>query len=98
MSLISFDVDSIELNKDLSLSFLRSVKRPGVENLIRYLYNSDYFTAPASTRYHNNFPGGLCLHSLKVMRMFSEENKLWVKYGRFKKEVIELMPKSFKML
>jgi hypothetical protein len=30
--------------------------------------------------------------------MFSEENKLWVKYGRFKKEVIELMPKSFKML
>src|SRR5664280_3802417 len=75
MSLISFDVDSIELNKDLSLSFLRSVKRPGVENLIRYLYNSDYFTAPASTRFHNSFPGGLCLHSLNLVHAFNDANK-----------------------
>jgi len=75
MSLISFDVDSIELNKDLSLSFLRSVQRPGVENLIRYLYNSDYFTAPASTRFHNSFPGGLCLHSLNLVHAFNDANK-----------------------
>jgi 23S rRNA maturation-related 3'-5' exoribonuclease YhaM len=75
MSLISFDVDSIELNKDLSLSFLRSVKRPGVENLIRYLYNSDYFTAPAGTRFHNSFPGDLCLHSLNLVHAFNDANK-----------------------
>jgi len=69
----------LEKNKEIALSFLRSVQRTGIDSLIDYLLNSDYFSAPASTKYHNNFPGGLCLHSLKVMNMFSEENKLWEK-------------------
>jgi len=79
----------INQNPETVIFLLQDIQRPGIDSLIDYLLNSDYFTAPASTRYHNNFPGGLCLHSLKVMRMFSEENKLWVKYGRFKKEVIQ---------
>lgn len=64
----------IELNKDLSLSFLRSVKRHGIESLIDYLLQSDYFTAPASTAFHNSFPGGLCFHSLNLVYMFLEAN------------------------
>jgi 23S rRNA maturation-related 3'-5' exoribonuclease YhaM len=68
-----------DLNKSLTLSFLRSVKRPGMDRLINYLLESDYFTAPASTRYHNSYPGGLCQHSLNLMLMFSTENKKWEK-------------------
>jgi len=50
-----------------------------MESLIDSLLFSDYFTAPASTRYHNVFEGGLCQHSLNVTREFSKENDKWVK-------------------
>jgi len=40
---------------------------------------SNYFTSPASTRYHNVFEGGLCQHSLNVTRDFSKENARWQK-------------------
>jgi len=69
----------INQNQETVIFLLQTIQRPGIESLINYLLESDYFTAPASTKYHNSFPGGLCLHSLKVMRMFSEENKLWQK-------------------
>ena len=39
------------------------------------MLGSDYFTAPASTSYHNVFPGGLCFHSLNLMFAFEEANK-----------------------
>jgi len=55
------------------------IERPGIGNLLDYLLESDYFTAPASTRYHNVFKGGLCQHSLNVTREFSKENARWLK-------------------
>ena len=72
------DVDT-DSNEIAVCDLLSLIKRPGIESLVDYLMTSDYFTAPASTRYHNSFTGGLCLHSFKVMKMFSEENKLWQK-------------------
>jgi hypothetical protein len=43
------------------------IKRENADKLLRFLENgSDFFTAPASTRYHCAFEGGLCLHSLNV--------------------------------
>jgi len=43
------------------------IHREGAEALLDYLENkSDFFTAPASTRYHGAHPGGLCEHSLNV--------------------------------
>ena len=49
------------------LSILRLVKRDGIEELIDWLSNhTDFFTAPASARGHNNHPGGLVEHSLNV--------------------------------
>lgn len=53
-------------NKQLFLDILESVDREGITDLINYLENSDFFTAPASTKYHYNFEGGLCAHSLNV--------------------------------
>ncbi len=43
------------------------VKREGADKIIDYLVNkSDFFTAPASTRFHGAFDGGLAIHSLNV--------------------------------
>lgn len=48
--------------------YKRCIKREGAEELLEYLTGpqSDFFTAPASTRYHNSCRGGLVNHSLNV--------------------------------
>ena len=47
--------------------FRENVHREGAEALLEYLSNkSDFFSAPASARYHGAYPGGLCEHSLNV--------------------------------
>ena len=44
------------------------IHREGADKLLEYLDSpaSDFFTAPASTKFHNNVPGGLLQHSLNV--------------------------------
>lgn len=42
------------------------VKREGADKLLEYLLSSDFFTAPASARFHCSYEGGLCDHSLNV--------------------------------
>ena len=47
--------------------FKEKITRPGADALLNYLENkSDFFTAPASARYHMACEGGLCEHSLNV--------------------------------
>lgn len=38
----------------------------GISDLMDWLEESDFYTAPASTRFHGNQPGGLLQHSLNV--------------------------------
>ena len=46
-----------------------NIHREGADALLDYLENkSDFFTAPASARYHGAYPGGLCQHSVNVYR------------------------------
>ena len=43
------------------------IHRDGADKLLDYLTNhSDFFTAPASTRFHGSYPSGLVEHSLHV--------------------------------
>lgn len=42
------------------------IKRDGADKLLRWLESSDFFTAPASTRFHLAQEGGLLEHSLHV--------------------------------
>ncbi len=51
----------IEIYKD-------KIKREGADKLLNFLLSesSDFFTAPASTRFHGNYEGGLLEHSLNV--------------------------------
>ncbi|HOP57424.1 MAG TPA: HD domain-containing protein [Bacillota bacterium] len=48
--------------------YRKHIRRPGSEELLQYLLSdqSDFFTAPASTRFHLSHEGGLVEHSLNV--------------------------------
>ena len=46
--------------------FQEKITREGSDKLLEYLQKSDFFTAPASTRYHGAHEGGLLQHSLNV--------------------------------
>lgn len=46
--------------------FKEKITREGADKLLEFLEKSDFFTAPASTRYHGAFEGGLLEHSLNV--------------------------------
>lgn len=50
--------------------FRENIHREGAQELLAYLTGpaSDFFTAPASTRFHGNYEGGLCEHSINVYR------------------------------
>lgn len=51
----------------------RYITRDGHENLVSWLESSDFFTAPASTRFHGSHEGGLLEHSLNVYRCLRKE-------------------------
>ena len=61
--------------KEEFLKLLRSVNREGMDQLIQFIEKSDFFTAPASTRFHGNYAGGLLEHSLKVYEILKHKVK-----------------------
>ena len=48
--------------------FKSKIKREGADKLLEFICSpsSDFFTAPASARYHSAYEGGLCEHSINV--------------------------------
>ncbi len=65
--------------------YTEKIKREGADKLLDFLENkSDFFTAPASTRYHNAFEGGLLRHSLNVYKClcaYMERDRVKTEYG-----------------
>ena len=62
-----------------------NIKREGIDDLLDYLQKTDFFEAPASTKFHSSFAGGLCLHSLNVYERYiknleKEYGSEWQKY------------------
>lgn len=55
-------------SKDQFENYVRkNIKRDGVEDLLAWLESeTDFYTSPASTRYHGSYEGGLLDHSLNV--------------------------------
>jgi len=53
---------------------LRKTERGGIDKLINYLKQSDFHTAPASTKFHGNFENGLAKHSYSVYEEFYRLN------------------------
>ena len=49
------------------------IHRDGADALLDYLQNkSDFFTAPASAKFHGAYAGGLCEHSVNVYRCLAD--------------------------
>ncbi len=61
--------------KNKFIELLKSTNREGMDNVINFLEKSDFFKAPASTRFHGDFEGGLLEHSMKVYEILSEKIK-----------------------
>lgn len=47
-------------------AYTENITRPGADKLLAWIESSDFFAAPASTRFHLSSPGGLLEHSLHV--------------------------------
>lgn len=65
--------------------FKTYITREGSDKLLDYLeHKSDFFTAPASARYHGSYEGGLCEHSLNVyhcLAAYLERERVQELYG-----------------
>ena len=64
-------------NHDRVVELLNTVARDGISELLKWLEESDFFTAPASHAYHGSYIGGLCEHSLNV---YDETKRLLAAY------------------
>lgn len=53
-------------NKERFLELCSQIKRDGMDKLIEWLEHSDFFQAPASSKFHGSYTGGLVEHSLNV--------------------------------
>ena len=59
----------LEKNKNEFIEIYKeNITRPGSDKLLNYLISeqSDFFTAPCSTRFHGSYAGGLVQHSINV--------------------------------
>ena len=61
--------------KEEFLELLKSVNREGMDGLINFIEKSDFFKAPASTRFHGSYEGGLLEHSMKVYEILKHKVK-----------------------
>lgn len=65
------DIDNIKKFESL----LMSVNRDGIDDLLAFIRKSDFYTAPASTRFHSAVEGGLLNHSLNVYECLINKKK-----------------------
>lgn len=64
---------SVDSKTEFLTIYRENIKRTGAADLLAYLENeTDFFTAPASTKHHGAHPGGLVEHSLNVYRRLRE--------------------------
>ncbi|MBQ7037206.1 MAG: hydrolase [Clostridia bacterium] len=66
--------------------YQENIKREGADKLLEYLQSpqSDFFEAPASTRFHGAYAGGLCEHSVNVyhcLKAYMERERVRETYG-----------------
>jgi len=66
--------------------YKKHINREGADKLLDYLLSpsSDFFEAPASTRFHGAYAGGLCEHSVNVyhcLKAYLERDRVKETYG-----------------
>lgn len=78
--------DLEEIKQQFCEIFYDKIERDGAEELLNFLERSDFFEAPASTKNHSAYKGGLCQHSINVYHRFVK--LLQMEYGENYTEVI----------
>lgn len=68
--------------KDEFVALLHSTEREDIDFVIEDIEKLGFFQAPASTRFHLNYDGGLCEHSLNVCKVAL----------RLREQMIEMKP------
>ena len=72
--------EKADLNQEKFIElFSTYINRDGAEALLDWLINSDFFTAPASSKFHSAYEGGLCAHSINVFERYVK--LLTMEYG-----------------
>lgn len=77
--------------------YKENIKREGADKLLDYLMSDkcDFFTAPASTKFHCAYEGGLCEHSINVyecLKSYLDSDRVKEKFGlSFSDETIAIV-------
>jgi len=50
--------------------YKNNISRDGIDKLMEWLEKTDFFSAPASSKFHNNIEGGLCEHCINTYNRF----------------------------
>ena len=64
---------------------------PGMEKLLGWINNSDFYTAPASTKFHGNYEGGLLEHSLNVYDILTELKERYLPDSHYQQKTIAIV-------
>jgi hypothetical protein len=75
--------EQIEQNREIFESILTKNISLSDFSLLDYLRESDFYIAPASSKYHGDYKGGLCEHSLNVYKniIVIYNNIQWLECG-----------------
>lgn len=63
-------MDSME--KSLCISLLQSTNREGMDKLLQWMEENEYYTSPSSTKFHGAYEGGLLIHSVTIYQVFKD--------------------------
>lgn len=88
-------MDVATIKQNFIDAYLDNIKRDGSAQLLEWLCDSDFFEAPASTKYHGAYPGGLAQHSLNVYhelcRLIESSDKLGCPVRQYSMESIAIV-------
>lgn len=54
--------------KEKFIEMAKNITRPGIDEMMAWLETTDFYVAPASTKFHGAQAGGLCAHSITVAK------------------------------
>ena len=78
------DLEEIDMREEFTHVYVNIIQRSGADKLLDWIENrTDFFDAPASTRYHLAEPGGLVKHSVHVFERLNAlcESEDWAAKG-----------------
>lgn len=65
-------MENIDLKNEFIKIYNENIKREGAKALIDWLVTTDFFTAPASVKFHSCHESGLLEHSINVYKRFKK--------------------------